>query len=121
MEREYLNLLGGAIFAITVAVSAGISSHEFLGYSLSMVLWTPHELITVDLSSAVSIGIMGAAAVIGAPSWSSMSAEDRLAVVLTVGLIGAGLVEPGYFANNELLGLAAVGVSAAGFWSTLNN
>ena len=112
-----LKLLGGAIFAVSVAVSAGIASIEILGFDLSRVLWENETgRFIVDLSSAISVDLLASVFLTQLPSWSDIKPEYKASIGLTVLLVAAGILDPGFAADNELIGLLAVGVSGGAYW-----
>lgn len=116
-ESGILKLLGGAAFTISVAVSAGIASIELLGYDLARVLWEMDGgTLVLDLSTAISIGLLGLVSAMSMPSWGDMRPEYQVAVALTIVVVGAGMVDPGFAADNQLVGLLAVAVTGAAYW-----
>ena len=116
-ESGILKLLGGAVFTVSVAVSAGVASIDVLGYDLARVLWTSEGgSLTVDLSTTISILLLGLVAAMSMPSWGSMKPEYQVATALTVLIVVAGVIDPGFATENALLGLFAIAVSGGAYW-----
>lgn len=118
MEYDGLiRLLGGAIFTISVAVSSGIASITLLGYDFTQVLWEPASgAFMVDISTALSVALLGGVAVLSMPSWGDMRPEYQLATAVTLAIIGFGAVNPGFASSNQLIGLLSVAVTGAAYW-----
>lgn len=112
-----LRLLGGAMFTVSVAVSAGIASITLLGQDFSTVLWeSGGGTFAVDISTAISILLIGFVSAVSMPSFSDMRPEYQLAVLVTLIVIVFGAYDPGFAASNNLLGLGAVAVTGAAYW-----
>lgn len=110
------DILLGGLFAVSVAVSAGVASVSLLDVSLAEVIWTMDPL-TVDWASAISIAILLTAYLTHMPDLSRMSSDKSVLLLLTVGIIVLGMLDPGYAANQAVIGLLGVGISAGGYWA----
>lgn len=117
--EEYSDVVVGGLFALTVAVNAGRASVELFGVDLADVLTTVGPA-TLDIASLLSIGAVVVAWVLGRPDFDRMDSGVSAAVLLTLGLVVLGMIEPGWAGSNDVLGILAVGVSAAGYWGLVN-
>lgn len=115
-DGSWIDTLWAALFALSVAVSAGAISFGVYGIDFRDVLWQQAGL-TIDVASAISIGAILWALFLGIPNFSDLAVDKLAAIVLTVGIVAVGMLDPGFASNAPELGILSVGITGAGYWT----
>lgn len=114
--KTLTDLLVGGLFAITVAVSAGVADVSIFDTSLTEVLYT-FGPATVDWASTLSIAALGFAYLSNVPRLDRMTTEELGLSAIAILIVAIGMIEPGFAASNMILGLFTLGLAAGGYWA----
>lgn len=115
-DGSWIDFAFSAAFALSVAVSSGIADLVIYGINFSDVLYT-NGPFAVDVASAISIAAITWSLFLGIPKFGSLATEKLAAIGLTFVVIAVGMIDPGFASGSPEIGLVALGVTSAGYWT----
>jgi hypothetical protein len=115
-QKEAAEILGGGVFLLGRAVSAGVADVTLMGIDMTDALYSSYGLV-VDWATVVSIGSFAWIWLANMPDVSRLQDDSKLLIGITVGTVLLGTIAPGYASDLGLLGLVVIGVAAGGYWT----